>query len=69
MPIWAFLFANELFYDKINYAKAEKRDYIRDGGFRNDAQIFLLGSSHHPDSFMFEFMFLAQNSLLLDRYV
>jgi hypothetical protein len=52
MPIWAFsCFAILFFCDKISYAKAEKREYNRDGGFRNDTQIFLFGSSHHPDSF------------------
>ena len=44
-----FFFANRFFCGKISYAKAEKREYTRDGGFRSDTKIFLFGSSHHPD--------------------
>ena len=52
MPVWAFSCFTILFFcDKISCAKAEKREYKRDDGFRNDTKIFLFGSSHHPDSF------------------
>ncbi len=44
-------FAFRFFYDKIQLCESREERIYRDDGFRSDTQIFLFGSSHHPDSF------------------